>query len=197
MYFLKTNSESFERNFGKVTYPKSDPKTNTRLIFVVLSLLVIVIMRSNGGVEFDKDTLSLILLLGVSLFFTLFSGPIHSRYLTTKGVLIRSSIVKKDVFIPWEEITKVLITEDYLAIEFFDIKGKKYGFNYSTRRSRRNNLFEPFMENLKKFRPDLKETYVKYDYKDLIAELKEGLKASPWFVIIGIFIFIFILITST
>jgi len=31
----------------------------------------------------------------------------HNRYLTTKGVVLRSSILKKVVFIQWENVTKV------------------------------------------------------------------------------------------
>lgn len=196
MYFFKTNSESFERNFGKVVYPKSDSNVNKRFIIIVFLCMLIIIMRSNGG--FDIDTGFFVAAVVMISFFTLVSGPIHGRYLTTKGVLIKSSIVKKDVFIPWEDITKVVITEGYLAIEFFDIKGKKYGFNYSSSRySKRNSLFGPFMESLKKFRPDLEETYVKYDFNNVIREIKKDFKANPWFVIFGIIIFIFILVTCT
>jgi len=196
MYFFKTNSESFEQNFGKVVYPKSDSNVNKRFIIIVFLCMLIVIMRSNGG--FDFDTGFFVAAVVVVYFFTLFFGPIHGRYLTTKGILIRSSIVKKDVFIPWEDITKVVITEGYLGIEFFDIKGKKYGFNYSSSKySKRNSLFEPFMDSLKKFRPDLEETYVKYDFNDVIREIKKDFKANPWFVIFGIIIFIFILVTCT
>ena len=195
MYFFKTNSESFERNFGKVVYPKSDSNVNKRFIIIVFLCMLIVILGSNGG--FDFDTGFFVAAVVMSSLLTLVSGPIHNRYLTTKGVLIRSSIVKKDVFIPWEDITKVVITEGYLAIEFFDMKGKKYGFNYSSRHSRSNSLFEPFMESLKKFRPDLEETYVKYDFNDIIRREKKDFKANPWFVIFGIIIFIFILVTCT
>ena len=195
MYFFKTNSESFERNFGKVVYPKSDPNVNKRFIIIVFLCILIVSMRSNGG--FDLDTGFFVAAVVMISLFTLVSGPIHNRYLTTKGVLIRSSIVKKDVFIPWEDITKVVITEGYLGIEFFDMKGKRYGFNYSSRYSRSNSLFEPFMESLKKFRPDLEETYVKFDLNDIISREKKDFKANPWFVIFGIIIFIFILVTCT
>jgi hypothetical protein len=109
MYFFKTNSESFERNFGKVVYPKSDSNVNKRFIIIVFLCMLIVILGSNGG--FDFDTGFFVAAVVMSSLLTLVSGPIHNRYLTTKGVLIRSSIVKKDVFIPWEDITKVVITE--------------------------------------------------------------------------------------
>lgn len=196
MYFFKTNSESFERNFGKVVYPKSDSNVNKRFIIIVFLSILIVSIRSNGG--FDFDTGFFVAAVVMTSLFTLVFGHIRDRYLTTKGVFIRSSIVKKDVFIPCEDITKVVITEGYLGIEFFDMKGKRYGFNYfPSRYSRRNFLFEPFIESLKKFRPDLEETYVKYDLNEVISREKKDLKANPWFVIFGIIIFIFILVTCT
>ena len=202
MPFFKSKRESFEREFGKIVYPKPDPKVNIKLIIVVLLGLLTVLIRSNKDIQIDIDivveNLSLILVVGVSLFFTLIAGPIHGRYLTTKGVLIKSSVFKKDVFISWEDITKVEITEGWESIQFYDIEGKKYGFNYSPGRySKGNILFGPFMECLKKFRPDLKETYVKYDYQDAIKQIKEEIRAKPWVVVLGVIIIILILVVSS
>jgi multidrug efflux pump subunit AcrB len=53
------------------------------------------------------------------------------------------------------------------------------------------------MECLKKFRPDLKETYVKYDYQDAIKQIKEEIRAKPWVVVLGVIIIILILVVSS
>jgi hypothetical protein len=76
------------------------------------------------------------------------------------------------------------IIENSLGVFLYSIEGRKYDIYYCPRHSRSNILFQPFMECLKKFRPDLKESYVKF----------EGPRTRLWFVIIGIIIFILILV---
>jgi hypothetical protein len=105
--------------------------------------------------------------------------------------------LKKIFFIPWEDFSKIEITEEGKSKQFYDIEGKKYGFHYSPGRyNKRNILFGPFIECLKMFRPDLKETYVKYDHQDAIKQIKEDIKAKPWVVILGGIIIILILLVS-
>ncbi len=195
MQFFKSNNESFKRKFGKVVYPKPDPKGDRKFIIIVVLGLLTVLVQSGGRIQIDLDTVFFIAVFVVLSFLTLLLGPMHGRYLTTKGVYIRSSIFKQDIFIPWEKITKVEIIGKYQTIFFYNIEGTKYDFNYF-RRGTRNQLFGPFMECLKQFRPDLDETYVENDYQDVFKQIKEDIKAKPWVVILGAIIIILILVVS-
>jgi hypothetical protein len=127
--FFKSKRESFERKFGEIIYPKPGFSVNRRFItfFSVLILSVFILggERSHAVV----DTVVFFVQAVFILFVFSLIDPIHGRYLTTKGVCIRSSLLGKVVFIQWEDITKVEITESSRGvISFYTIEGKKLTF---------------------------------------------------------------------
>lgn len=197
MLLFKSTYESLEKKIGKIIYPEADLNVGRKVTLVILFAMLSVASVSKGGIHLG------IILFGFGVVFVLFLLPAMHRsspvYLSIQGVYIRSDLFsKKEVFIRWVDIIKIEIQEKSRSILLHDNNGKKYSLDYyrGGRKNRTKFLFKPFIECFKKFRPDVEVSYIKYDVKDFIEEIKVGAKASPWFVIIGIIIFILILVNQ-
>jgi hypothetical protein len=198
MLLLKSTYESLERKIGKIIFPEADLKVGRKVILVIIFALLSVYFGSKGGIHLG------IILFGFGVVFALFLLPASYRsspvYLSIQGVYIRYDVFsKKEVFIRWGDIIKIEIQEKSSSILLHDNIGAKYSldcYQGERRRAKSRILFKPFIECLKKFRPDIEVSYIKYDVKDFIEEIKVGAKASPWFVTIGIIIFILILVNQ-
>ena len=198
MLLFKSTYESLERKIGKIIFPEADLKVGRKVILVIIFALLSVYFGSKGGIHLG------IILFGFGVVFVLFLLPALHRsspvYLSIQGVYIRYDLFsKKEVFIRWGDIIKVEIQEKSRSILVHDNNGGKYSLDYyrgGRVRTKSKILIKPVIECLKKFRPDIEVSYIKYDVKDFIEEIKVGAKASPRFVIIGIIIFILILVNQ-
>jgi hypothetical protein len=200
MLLLKSTYESLEKKIGKIIFPEADLKVGRKVTSLIIFALLSFYLGSKGGTH-----LGIILFgFGFGVVFVLFLWPALHRsspvYLSIQGVYIRYDFLsKKEVFIRWGDIIKVEIQEKTRSILVHDNNGGKYSLDYYSGgriRTKSKILFKPVIECLKKFRPDIEVSYIKYDVKDYIEEIKVGAKASPWFVIIGVIIFILILVNQ-
>ena len=196
MLLFKSTYESLEKKIGKIIYPEADLNVGRKVTLVIIFALLSVYFGSKGGIHLG--------IIVSGLVFALFLLPAFHRsspvYLSIQGVYIRYDLSsKKEVFIRWGDIIKIEIQEKTRSILVHDNNGGKYSLDYYSGgriRTKSKILIKPVIECLKKFRPDIEVSYIKYDVKDFIEEIKVGAKASPWFVIIGGIIFILILVNQ-